>query len=175
MSLSLLALDIQGTQQKKGILESLKKSQTFEVKNKMTDYTGANPAQNYPTQSHEKGFLTAFVLSAICLFFLKWIIENHVPSTGFINFLSLFFDEIKISIKGGYIPEIVIMAILGLAAYGLYALITRLFLSAIVLSIALAGVIYFYSDSKPENITPETMKDELVRKGLARPDENIGG
>lgn len=163
------SLNYQGLQ---GILSLIS---TNEDNKMQTDYTGSHHSEQNYQHSNEKGFLAAFVLSAICLFFLKWIIENHIPTTGFINFLSLFFDDIKISIKGGYIPEIVLIAILALALFGLYVLITRLFLSAIVLSLLFAGVIYFYSDSKPENITPETLKDELVRKGLARPNENIGG
>lgn len=133
-----------------------------------------NDAQ-HPNQSNGNGYLFVFVISAICIFFLKYCIENHVPTTGFINFLSLFFDSLRIEAKGSYLPEIVILILLSLAAFGLYVLITRLFLTALTFAALTACVIYFYSDIKPEHIKPLTLKDVMIQDGRAKESDNVGG
>ena len=140
--------------------------------------THAHPAQNnqnYHSTSYYSGaFLFSLVFCMAMLFFLKWCIEQHVISTGFINFIGLFFDNLTIRAAGSYSTEIALLTFTALAGFGLYALFRFYLGLAITWTIATIAALYFYT-SEPETIKPANLKSALIEQGKAKKSEWIGG
>lgn len=105
--------------------------------------------QDIPTTNSGGGFLFATISGVICIFFLKFCIEEHVISTAFIGFIDLFFDKLSIKAQGSYSTEVMLLAVFCFFCFGVYALFRFYFAHAITYVFLLVVVIIFYS-SQPE-------------------------
>lgn len=132
--------------------------------------THAHPAQSDTLKSN----FFVMLLFTSCIFFLKWCIENHMITHGFVNFLGLFFDSLIIKAVGSYFSEIVLLVLLSLAAFGLYCLIRYFWVIAVVWAVLLAIAAFYFSDQHPFN-KPLTLKQALTQEKRADSFENIRG